>query len=107
MRRKRRHSFRSFTLVELVISMAVATILLAGLTSAVILAAQALPGKERLADKLLQQARVLDQLVGELQYALFFAERGTRAITFTVADRNGDGSPERIRYAGRARPVIR
>ncbi|HQL53943.1 MAG TPA: prepilin-type N-terminal cleavage/methylation domain-containing protein [Phycisphaerae bacterium] len=99
MRRKRRHSFRSFTLVELVISMAVATILLAGLTSAVILAAQALPGKERLADKLLQQARVLDQLVGELQYALFFAERGTRAITFTVADRNGDGSPERIRYA--------
>lgn len=99
MRRKRRQSLRGFTLVELVISMAVATILLAGLTSAVMLAAQALPGKERLADKLLQEARVLDQLVGELQSALFFAERATQAITFTVADRNGDGSPERIRYA--------
>lgn len=99
MRRRRRNPACGFTLVELAISVAVSAILVGGLASAVMLAAQALPGKERPADKVLQQTRVLDQLVGELQYALFFAERGTRAVTFTVADRNGDGSPERIRYA--------
>ena len=39
------------------------------------------------------------QMSTELAGALHITERTATAITFTVADRNGDGSPERIRYA--------
>ena len=44
-------------------------------------------------------SRTAEQLAGELAYALTVTELAGNAITFTVADRDGDGTPEVIRYA--------
>jgi hypothetical protein len=99
MRSARRSRLSAFTLVELIVSVAVTSILLAGMTSVLLVASRALPDESRPTDKVIEESRVTDQIVGELEQALYFTERTTHAVTFTVADRNGDGSPERIRYA--------
>jgi hypothetical protein len=39
------------------------------------------------------------QVLNEVRCATGFSERTDKAITFTVADRSGDGAPETIRYA--------
>jgi prepilin-type N-terminal cleavage/methylation domain-containing protein len=88
----------AFTLVELVISLAIATILLAGMTSALFLATRAMPGDARLVDQLAAETVTACDLTSELSYACHIVERGVRGVTFTVPDRNADGSPECIRY---------
>ena len=40
----------------------------------------------------------------ELNYALSFTERPVNVVEFTVADRDGDESPEFIRYAWSGTP---
>ncbi|MEW6253359.1 MAG: prepilin-type N-terminal cleavage/methylation domain-containing protein, partial [Planctomycetota bacterium] len=90
---------RGFTLVEAVTSMVIAVVLLGGLGSAVLLATRALPRSDRPADAQLQEGPVLNRMITELQTACVISERTSRAIAFTVPDRDGDGRPERIRYA--------
>ncbi|MGD8452665.1 MAG: prepilin-type N-terminal cleavage/methylation domain-containing protein [Phycisphaerae bacterium] len=87
------------TLVELVVSLAIMVVLLAGLTSAIVVAAHALPSRERSLDQLLDGAWIADQMAEEMEEALWLLEHTATAVTFTVADRDGDGVPERIRYA--------
>ncbi len=89
----------AFTLVELVLGIVITSILLGALSSALLLASHALPGQNKTTDRTAEAGRVLDDIASELQYAVQIVERSGRAITFTVPDRNGDGSPERIRYA--------
>jgi prepilin-type N-terminal cleavage/methylation domain-containing protein len=89
----------AFTLVELVLTTAIVGILMAGLSSAVVLATRALPNEDRNSSRVLEQRRWTDGLLADLEYAWHITERGANAITFTVADRNGDGSPECLRYA--------
>ncbi len=94
----------AFTLVELVVSVAITAILLTGLTSIMVLATRALPDENRPTDRLAALSRVADQIVAELQYAQSITERSARTLAFTVADRNGDGALERIRYAWSGTP---
>lgn len=94
----------AFTLVELVISLAIATILLAGMTSALFLATRAMPGDARPVDQLTSETQTACDLASELASACNIIERGGRAVTFTLADRNGDASPECIRYAWSGTP---
>ncbi len=94
----------AFTLLELVTSLAVTTILMGGLTSAMLLATQAMPDDRRPAEATVAASETADRIVAELAYALSFSERSANAIAFTVADRNGDGDPESIRYAWSAAP---
>ncbi|MFH1747141.1 MAG: type II secretion system protein [Planctomycetota bacterium] len=89
----------AFTLVELVISVGIMGILATGLASAVLIATHALPSEQDTAQIVLDSAPIVDQLAEELRSALWIMEHSTTAITFTVADRNSDGIPERIRYA--------
>ena len=85
-------------------SLAVTTILLGGLTSAMLLATQALPDDRRPAEATIAASETADRIVAELAYALSFSERSANAVAFTVADRNGDGDPESIRYAWSGTP---
>ena len=89
----------AFTLIELVLSLAIASILLTGLTGAVVFATKALPAEGSVESTVLTTARQVEEFSDDLQAALWVAEHTDTAITFTVADRNGDGSPEHIRYA--------
>lgn len=94
----------AFTLVELVVSVAITAILFTGLTSIMVLATRALPDENRPTDQLAALSRVADQIVAELEYAQSITERSVRTLAFTVADRNGDGAQERIRYAWSGTP---
>ena len=91
---------RGFSLVELVLSMAVMTVVMAGTASVVLLASHALPSAESPARALAQSSDVVGEVAGELLYATSITEKSATAVTFTVSDRgHGDPGPEMIRYA--------
>ena len=87
------------TLVELVASMAIMSVIMLALGSALLLTGKALPDSDRASTRLIRDAQIADQIMAELREARHIFERTGRTIGFTVADRNGDDSPERIRYA--------
>jgi len=90
---------RGFTLVELVLSLAIMSILMTGLASAIIIASHALPSDDSPSHVVVKAAELADQIAEELRLALWIRERTVRSVEFTVPDRDSDGLPERIRYA--------
>jgi type II secretory pathway pseudopilin PulG len=94
-----------FTLVELVVGMITLSILMLAVSAAIVLASRAMPGAgENPSSAALQAANAADRIAAELESAVFILEHSQSTIAFTVADRNGDGLPERIRYAWSAAP---
>ena len=92
--------YRAFTLVELMTTMLIMVVVMGGLTSALVLAAHALPGGQRTTQTRTRVSEALDGWAAELLYATSVTENSGNAVTFTVADRNhGDPGPETIRYA--------
>jgi hypothetical protein len=81
-----------------VLSIAVTAIIMGALTSAMIVAGKALPSRENSAEGVIAAAGLADQIAAELHAAVLINGIGPTRIDFTVADRNGDGNPERIRY---------
>src|SRR5262245_58496616 len=96
-----RHNDRSsaFTLVELMVGIAMFALIALALQSAVLLASKAIPDAKGVYVSQLAATRVADQITSELSYALSVTELTSTSITFTVADRDRDGLPETIRYA--------
>lgn len=90
---------RAFTLIEIVMSMAIMSVLFVAIGSTLVVASYAVPKQNDLNDRILQSSKVLQQLIDELQTAIHVTERTATAVNFTVADRNGDGLLERIRWA--------
>jgi prepilin-type N-terminal cleavage/methylation domain-containing protein len=90
---------RGFTLAELVVALAVMSILMLGLASAILVASHALPDEQRPTSRIVETAWVADQIVEELRSAIWIRERTDTSIELTVADRNSDGAAESIRYA--------
>ena len=89
----------ALTLLELVVSMASSTVLVAGLAGALYISSQTLPDVNDPARQSAQAATVIREIMSDVGLALSFTERTPWAITFTVPDRNGDSAPETIRYA--------
>ena len=87
-----------FTLIEMLVSIAIMTVLVTGIASAIMLATRAAEGAGQPA-ALAEASRVVDQITAELAVALSFSERTNIAVTFTVPDRDSDEAPETIRYA--------
>ena len=92
------------SLLELVLALAVMSIVIVGIGSAILLASRALPQADSPTAAVNKAAATLDQLTSELAVAMHMTERTATAVTFTVADRNGDAIPERIRYAWSGTP---
>lgn len=90
---------RGHTLIELSVSLAMMGVLLAAMGGAVALASRAMPSGTTADGASLDAAEALESLSGELRYAVHFTERGARSVGLTVADRDGDGDAEHIRYA--------
>lgn len=89
-----------FTLVELVLSMGIMSILLMGISSAILLASKALPSPNSVATRKSDAAAALNQLSADLTCATAITELTDTAITITVADRgHGAAGPETIRWA--------
>lgn len=95
-----RGGFRGgFSLVEMVVSLAVVSVLLAGMTSAVVLASRALPSNDGPAAATVQTAEALHQLRDDLRAATELLNRTDTSVTLHLPDRDGDGRPEVVTYA--------
>jgi len=92
---KRRHGY---TLLELMITLPLLAILLAGMAAAVGLAARAMPEANTHTSAPLSAAAACDQLAAELGYATAITSRSATSIQFTCPDRNGDNIAESIQY---------
>ena len=93
-----------FSLVELVVSMGLVTLIVAALGSTFVIAAHALPNGKQTIDLVNRAAGVAVDIDEDLRTAVYLTERSPNAVTFVVADRNGDGLPEVIRYAWSGTP---
>ncbi|MBK7403696.1 MAG: prepilin-type N-terminal cleavage/methylation domain-containing protein [Phycisphaerales bacterium] len=93
---------RGFTLIEMVISMAVTTIIMLACASVMVLAARAAQngmGSGSQVGRVLQAKQAADMIVADVETATTIREQTLTAVTLVVPDRDGDGSPETIRYA--------
>jgi prepilin-type N-terminal cleavage/methylation domain-containing protein len=97
-RRPGRRACRGFTLLEMVVALGVSSVILVGIGSAMLMAGRAVPDAHGPVIEGLAGAEALEPIAAELQYAITLNQGTTRLIEFTVADRNGDGTPEVIRY---------
>lgn len=87
----------AFTLVELVVALAVTSIVMAGLGSVFVLAAR---GAEASADDQGSSTlAALHAMAAELQDAVRISQASATGVQFEVADRNGDSVNEVISYA--------
>lgn len=93
-----------FSLVEMVVSLAVVSVLLVGMTSAIVLASRALPSGNSPAASTVKSARALHQLRDELRAATQLLNRTATSVTLHLPDRDGDGRSEVITYAWAGNP---
>lgn len=93
-----------FTLLELTMSLVITAIILGALTSAMLLASQIIPDDQGRAEATIAANEIAQQFAGELYYAHTVTARSIHAVTFWVADRGGDLTPETIRYAWSGKP---
>jgi hypothetical protein len=96
--RQKRFRF-AFTLVELVLSVSICAILFLTLAGMIGVTSQAIPDQKGSMIASIRAGRIIDRIATELESAIYVSDRGANRIAFTVADRDGDGHPERIRYA--------
>ena len=104
----RSQPLRAFTLLELVLAIVILSLIVAACGSVGLLAVRTLNACGA-ADPLAEGRAAADEIAADLRMALAITEQTPTAITFTVPDRNGDGSPETIRYAwsGAGTPLTR
>jgi hypothetical protein len=89
---------RGHTLMELVAAMICSAVLLAGLGSVMLIGRQVAYSPTS-ASVRTETANVVSYLADELQYATLLIGQSTRSLEFVIADRDGDGRAEKIRYA--------
>jgi prepilin-type N-terminal cleavage/methylation domain-containing protein len=90
---------RGFTLIELVTTLGIAAVLFLALGDAVYISTRALPSKTDAMQASVPAAQAIDQIAGEIESAMYISQMTGTSISFTVADRDGDGLPERITYS--------
>ncbi len=91
------------TLLEIVVAMAPASILLAGLASTLYLANRMIDAPAAVRG-VLSAEDAARRLTEDLRDATYFAERTATAATFAIPDRDGDGREELVRYWWSGRP---
>jgi hypothetical protein len=96
-RQGKRRVVSGHSLLELIFAMVASAVLLAGLGS-VMLVARQVAYTPAASSRRLEASQVANQLADEVRDATFFIAHTAHAIEFVVADRNNDGTAERIRY---------
>ncbi len=85
------------TLVEMVVAMVASAVLLAGLGSVMMIARQVADTPSAAVHRAVA-ADVVNQIAEELRYATLVIPQTPQILEFVVADRNSDGTAEKIRY---------
>jgi len=90
---------RAFTLIELVVSVSLMSILMIGIASALVIASRTLPSEDDPLANQIDAAQAVDWLAGDLMCTVTVLNAANNAVTFSVADRNGDMIPEKLSYS--------
>ncbi len=93
-----------FTLAEVMVAMAVTSLIMLGMASAMLFVQHALPNPQHPAQAMVTDAHIAEQLVTELEYAESINSCSAHDIEFTVSDRDHDLVPETIAYAWSGTP---
>ncbi len=88
-----------FTLLEVVTSMLIMGMIVTVIGAAMVISTQAIPAENSVQQQSLDSTAALRQMAEELETAVYITTHTATQVAFTVVDRNGDGLPERIRYA--------
>lgn len=89
---------RGMTLAECVISIALLTIVMSAMTSVVVVASRALPGRADRIDSVCRASRTVDRILSDLSAATAMTVDGQYRVQATVPDRDADSNPETIVY---------
>jgi prepilin-type N-terminal cleavage/methylation domain-containing protein len=93
------------TLVELMVSLALVTIIVAACGSMLMLMGKAVANdKSNVGSDATVARSATDQVIDDLKVATAVTEQAATAVTMSVPDRDGDGQPETIRYAWSGTP---
>lgn len=87
-----------FTLVELIVSTVIASTLMIGIASTMLVSVRALPQADSTSSVTLKASPIVDQFAMELQNAVTINSRSATMVDFTVADRDGDDVVETLRW---------
>ncbi|MBC7965568.1 MAG: prepilin-type N-terminal cleavage/methylation domain-containing protein, partial [Fuerstia sp.] len=82
--------FRGMSFIEVMISVLISSIIVAGLQGTIFLALNSMPDSTGVASTALRVSQTADRLAAELQTAVFITERSATVIGFVVPDRDGD-----------------
>jgi hypothetical protein len=94
-----RHSpVKAFTLIEMILGLAITTILLAAMGSLVLVASRSIPDRGRATDMTSAAAGTLEQFSADIAAAESIAMGLDTGIEVKVPDRDSDGKQEEIRY---------
>jgi prepilin-type N-terminal cleavage/methylation domain-containing protein len=88
---------RGFTMLEMIVAMVASAVLLAGLGSVMFIARQVAYAPTA-ANRRSKTADIVNQISDELRYATVILQQTPQILEFVVADRNSDGTSEKIRY---------
>ncbi len=89
---------RGFTLIEMLVAVAVMGVIMVGLGSAMLIAGRALPEASSPTASRIAAAGAAEQMMTDLQYTVSVSQRAANMVEFGVPDRNGDEVAEVIRY---------
>jgi hypothetical protein len=92
-----RRRLTAFTVLELVVAMVASAFLLAGLGSVMFIARQ-VAYSPTAASRRAKTADIVNQISDELRFATVITQQTSQILEFVVADRNNDGTAEKIRY---------
>lgn len=88
-----------FTLIEVMLSIAIIAIIMLGVQSAILLASRATPARTSAVARVVAGSRAMDQLQAELSVATSVSVGTATSIQFTCPDRTGDGASDDITYS--------
>src|SRR3954462_12319613 len=92
-----RRQTAGFTLLEMTVAMVASAFLMAGLGSVMFIARQVAYAPTA-ASRRSKTADIVNQISDELRYATVITQQTAQILEFVVADRNNDGTAEKIRY---------
>ena len=92
------------TQIEVIISVAIMSVMILAMTSVMMLAGQSINSAATMDERTTDARDVVQQMRVDMGLAESLTERTAKSIAFTVPDRDGDGQAESIRYAWAGQP---
>ena len=87
-----------YTLIEMVLALAITSTLLLGMTASIVIASRTVSDGLDVVALALRTSDVLGEVNSDLSMAEAFVERADSSVTFCVPDRDGDGQSDLLRY---------